>query len=260
MMVGAHHDRIDGMGIRPASEHLADRAAAALRRFKRGVDPVFPQMVDKRGSGLHDRIGRVVRHRDHPDGCRSLKSGQRIADGPRGTGGVIPGDHDVLELRSQLVDLLFRTEQQRPAGFEQERFDDALRLTVMRPHGNQRQIAEARMLGQDRRDLVRRHLTRSALGANVAAGGCIGEGVEELLHVAYLTRIACLRGIQIARADDRRPRENIFLERERGDPGAEVGGDSHACRDRSEGRPARLADKRQKDILDGHRDSPYRSG
>ncbi len=35
----------------------------------------------------------------------------------------------------------------------------------------QREIAETGMLGQDRRDLVRRHLAHSALGADVGAGG-----------------------------------------------------------------------------------------
>src|SRR4051795_12945541 len=71
MMVGAHHDRIDGMGIRPASEHLANRAAATLRGLERGVDPVFPQMIDESRPGLHDRVGLVVRHGHHADygGC-----------------------------------------------------------------------------------------------------------------------------------------------------------------------------------------------
>ena len=65
-----------------------------------------------------------------------------------------------------------------------------------------------------------------------------------------------LRGIRIIGEHDLRPHENIVLERERRDPGAEVGGNSHALLDRSKGRPARLADERQKDVLDGHRDSP----
>nr|WP_225133153.1 hypothetical protein [Bradyrhizobium yuanmingense] len=167
---------------------------------------------------------------------------------------MIPGNHDVLELGPELVGAMFGTEQKRPAGFEQQRLHDGLRSTVMRFHGNQREVAEAGVLGQDRSDLIRRHLPRPALGADVGAASRIGEGIQQLLHVARLE--AGLRKFAIVRQHHLRSLENIFLERERGDPGAEIGGDRNAFLDRNQRWPARLADKGQKHILDGHRNSP----
>lgn len=87
----------------------------------------------------------------------------------------------------------------------------------------------------------------------------MGEGVEELLHVAHLARARRLGGFRVSREHQGRTHENLVFQRERGDPGAEIGGDSHAFLDRREDGCARLADKRQKDVLDGHRDSPCRS-
>lgn len=218
---------------------------------------MFHQMIDESSSGLHDRLGLVVRHGDHADrGCRP-KDRQRVADRSRRTRGVIPGNHDVFEFGPKFAGEMLRTEQKRPAGFEQEGFDDMLGPTVVRLHGKQREIAEAGTFSQDCRNLIRRHLARSALGAKVGAGRRIGECVQELLHVVRLSRTAGLRGLAIVGQHHLRPLENVFLERERGDPGAEVGGDGHTFLDRNQGRPARLADKRQKDVLDGHRDSPW---
>src|SRR6266702_8986502 len=256
MVIGPHHDGVDSMRVGPAPEHLADRAAAALHRFEGRVDSVFPQMIDEIRSGLHHRIGVVVRHRDHPHRCGRLEDRQRVAYRACGTCGMIPGDHDVLESGPEFVDMLLRTEQQRAAGFEEERLDDVLCSAVVRLHGDKAEIAEAPILGQDRCDLVRRHLARSALGANARAGYRIGERVQEMLHVAHLAHGAGLVGSPITGEYHLRPHENILLQRKRGDPRAEIGGDGHAFLDRSKRRPARLADKRQKDILDGHRDSP----
>jgi hypothetical protein len=78
--------------------------------------------------------------------------------------------------------------------------------------------------------------------------------------VAGLEQPFCLGGIGIVWEHHLRPHENILFECQRGDPGAEVGGNGNAFLDRSKGRLARLADKRQKDVLDGHRDSPLTAG
>nr|WP_247456636.1 hypothetical protein [Bradyrhizobium sp. 166] len=83
-----------------------------------------------------------------------------------------------------------------------------------------------------------------------------GERIQEVLTVARANRPVCLGRIGIIGEHHLRPHEDILLECKRGDPGAEVGGNGHACLDRSKGRAAWLADERQKDVLDGHRDSP----
>src|SRR3954453_2977288 len=72
-----------------------------------------------------------------------------------------------------------------------------------------------------------------------------------MLTVARPKRTVCLGRIG---EHHLRPHEDILLKCQRGDPGAEVGGNGHACLDRSKGRAAWLADERQKDVLDGHRD------
>ncbi|KYK49003.1 hypothetical protein A1D31_27185 [Bradyrhizobium liaoningense] len=211
-------------------------------------------MIDESRTGLHDRLGLVVRHGHHTDRGGSPKNRQRVADRTRGASRVIPGNHDVFEFRPKFVREMFGTEQKRPAGSEQEGFDNALCSAVVRFHGNQREVAEAGMLGQDRPDLIRGHLARSALGANVGAESCAGEGIQELLHVGSLG--TGVLGIAIVRQHHPRSLEDFFLERERGDPGAEIGGNGHAFLYRDHSRSARRADKGQKDVLDGHPHSP----
>lgn len=87
MMVGAHDDGVDFMGIRPASEHLADRAAAGVHRLEGCIYPVLLKVVDKIHSRLRDRLGLLVRHRDDADRGGGLKELQRITDRARRTRG-----------------------------------------------------------------------------------------------------------------------------------------------------------------------------
>jgi hypothetical protein len=81
--------------------------------------------------------------------------------------------------------------------------------------------------------------------------------MQKILHIARSRGPLCLGSIGSIGKQHFRSHESIFLERKRGDPGAEVGGDGHAFLDRSESRSARLADKRQKNVFQGHRDSPW---
>lgn len=59
MTVGVHHNCIDAMGIRPASQCLADRATASIGGFERGTDPVFPAGLVLRRISTQTKAARI---------------------------------------------------------------------------------------------------------------------------------------------------------------------------------------------------------
>src|SRR6478672_6868944 len=116
---------------------------------------------------------------------RRLKPWQRVGHRSCGRGGMIPGDHDIIECHRQFAGELLRTHQDRPARLEYQPLDDLLRLVIMRLDRDERQILQPRPYRKIRRNIGRGKALKPLLVAHAKACGRSIERHQQIMRVRY---------------------------------------------------------------------------